>query len=42
MNGNNRQNIYDNENGFIKALRKGVLLVACRVCGQVDRQIFFK
>ncbi|RMZ95627.1 ligand of Numb X 2-like isoform X1 [Brachionus plicatilis] len=38
MNGNKSQNIYDNDNGFIKALRKGVLLVACRVCGQVDRK----
>ncbi|CAF0997545.1 unnamed protein product [Brachionus calyciflorus] len=34
-NANKNQNIYDNEGSFIKALRKGVLLVACRVCGQV-------
>ena len=37
MDSNNkaRKIINEPENEFIKALRKGVLLVACRVCGQV-------
>jgi hypothetical protein len=25
-----------NSDEFIKALRKGVILIACRVCGQVN------
>jgi hypothetical protein len=30
---------YDNDTEFIKALRRGTVLIACRVCGQVHLKI---
>ena len=29
----------NNSDEFIKALRKGVILIACRVCGQVIKSL---
>ena len=35
--GNERNKLQNNNSDeFIKALRKGVILIACRVCGQVN------